>query len=86
MSAAVSHAMAEFVILTGALGSGKTTLLSQYLSTADTRDTGVIVNDAGEINVDGAVIESDHRDLAMAKLSSRLRLLFDGKRSSGRDR
>ncbi len=62
--------VAEFLILTGALGSGKTTLLSNYLSTADTRDTGVIVNDAGEVNVDGAVIESDNRKLALAKLSN----------------
>ncbi|KSV75486.1 hypothetical protein N185_16740 [Sinorhizobium sp. GW3] len=61
---------AEFLLLTGALGSGKTTLLSKYLSTADTQNTGVIVNDAGEINVDGAVIEADNRELALAKLSN----------------
>lgn len=58
----------EFVILTGALGSGKTTLLSEFLSCADTADTGVLVNDAGEVNVDGAIIEADHRNLAVATL------------------
>ncbi len=58
----------EFIILTGPLGSGKTTLLSDHLSSADTSETGVLVNDAGEINVDGAVIGSDHRNLALATL------------------
>ncbi len=56
----------EFSLLTGALGSGKTTLLSDYLALGGTRDTGVIINDAGEVNVDGAIISSDHRDLALA--------------------
>lgn len=59
----------EFILLTGALGSGKTTLLSEHLAMAATADTGVIINDAGEVNVDGAVIGSDHRNLALATLS-----------------
>lgn len=58
----------EFVVLTGPLGSGKTTLLSEHLTFADTSDTGVLVNDAGEVNIDGAVIGSDHRNLALATL------------------
>jgi G3E family GTPase len=62
-------ALPEFVLLTGALGSGKTTLLSDHLSLNETSDTGVIINDAGEVNVDGAIIRSDHRDLALATLS-----------------
>ena len=51
----------EFVLLTGSLGSGKTTLLCDYLSLPDSADTGVIVNEAGEINVDGAVIAAGGR-------------------------
>jgi len=58
----------EFIVLTGPLGSGKTTLLSDHLSFADTSDTGVLVNDAGEVNIDGAVIGADHRNLALATL------------------
>lgn len=56
----------EFILLTGPLGSGKTTLLSDYLTQGGSPDTGVIINDAGEVNVDGAVIGADHRDLSMA--------------------
>lgn len=60
----------EFVLLTGALGSGKTTLLSDYLAVRGTAETGVIINDAGEVNVDGAIIGADVRNLAMATLSN----------------
>lgn len=60
----------EFVLLTGSLGSGKTTLLCDYLSLPDSADTGVIVNEAGEINVDGAVVSSGRRDLPMALLGN----------------
>jgi len=60
---------AEFVILTGSLGSGKTTLLVDYLSTEVTSETGVIINDAGEVNVDGAIIGTDYRNLSLAELS-----------------
>ena len=60
----------ELVLLTGSLGSGKTTLLCDYLSLPDSADTGVIVNEAGEINVDGAVVASGRRDLPMALLGN----------------
>jgi G3E family GTPase len=50
--------MPEFVVLTGALGSGKTTLLKTFLALPESGETGIIVNDAGEINVDGAILES----------------------------
>ncbi|PDS59953.1 hypothetical protein CO663_08400 [Rhizobium anhuiense] len=66
----MSETLPEFVLLTGALGSGKTTLLSDYLQSGDIAETGVIINDAGEINVDGAVISADNRDLSMATLSN----------------
>jgi G3E family GTPase len=49
---------------------GKTTLLCDYLSQPDSADTGVIVNEAGEINVDGAVVSSGRRDLPMTLLGN----------------
>lgn len=66
----MSAELPEFILLTGALGSGKTSLLSDYLRSNDVGDVGIIINDAGEINVDGAVISADHRDLSMATLSN----------------
>lgn len=46
----------EVVILSGFLGSGKTTLLVSYLSDVVTSDTAVIVNEVGQIDIDGAVV------------------------------
>ena len=63
-------AVTEFVLLTGSLGSGKTTLLCDFLSMPDSAETGVIVNEAGEINVDGAVVSSGRRNLPMALLGN----------------
>jgi G3E family GTPase len=60
----------EFVLLTGSLGSGKTTLLCDYLSSTDSADTGIIVNEAGEVNVDGAVVSSGRRELPVALLGN----------------
>lgn len=60
----------EFVLLTGSLGSGKTTLLCDYLSLPESADTGVIVNEAGEINIDGAIVSSARRDLPMTLLGN----------------
>src|SRR3954468_17017594 len=60
----------EFVLLTGSIGSGKTTLLCDYLSLSESADTGVIVNEAGEINVDGAIVSSGRRDLPMTLLGN----------------
>jgi G3E family GTPase len=64
------EAVPEFVLLTGSLGSGKTTLLSDYLSVPESADTGVIVNEAGEINVDGAIMVSGRRDLPITLLNN----------------
>ncbi len=44
-------------VLGGWLGAGKTTMLNRVLATADER-IAVIVNDVGEINIDGALIRS----------------------------
>lgn len=64
------EAVPEFVLLTGSLGSGKTTLLCDYLSLPESTDTGVILNEAGEINVDGAIVSSGRRDLPMTLLGN----------------
>src|SRR5260370_22127423 len=68
-----SGAVAEFVLLTGSLGSGKTTLLKDYLSLPDSEDTAVILHEAGEINIHGAVMVSGRRDPPLA-LSSTARV------------
>lgn len=46
----------DFTVLSGFLGSGKTTLLSTYLACSDISRVAVIVNDVGEVNIDGAVL------------------------------
>ena len=51
--------MTDFVVLTGFLGSGKTTLLRDFLSGPEAADTAVIVNEAGEIGLDGAFLGFD---------------------------
>lgn len=48
--------MTGFVLLAGFLGSGKTSLLVDWLSLPEAADTAVIVNEAGEIGVDGAIL------------------------------
>jgi len=48
--------MTAFVLLAGFLGSGKTSLLVDWLSLPEAADTAVIVNEAGEIGVDGAIL------------------------------
>ncbi len=50
----------EAILLTGFLGSGKTTLLNHMLSWyADLSDTVVIMNDFGEICIDGMLIQKN---------------------------
>lgn len=46
----------EFLVLTGFLGSGKTTLLRRFLTSEEAADTAVIVNEIGEIGLDGALL------------------------------
>jgi G3E family GTPase len=59
-----------FHILTGFLGSGKTTLLLDFLATPEAADTAVLVNDAGAINVDGAVVAASAGDQPVALLGN----------------
>lgn len=67
---AVSEQIPEFILLTGFLGSGKTTLLGAALSSPEFANTGVIVNDVGEINIDGAIIKAEAGDIATVTLSN----------------
>lgn len=60
----------DFVVLTGFLGSGKTTLLAEYLRQPEAADTAVIVNEAGEIGLDGAILRETGGDVPMTMLSN----------------
>lgn len=60
----------EFVVLTGFLGSGKTTLLRHFLGHPEAADTAVIVNEVGEIGLDGAILRESGSDAPMAMLSN----------------
>lgn len=62
--------MTDFVVLTGFLGSGKTTLLRDFLTGPDATDTAVIVNEAGEIGLDGAILREDGGDTPIAMLAN----------------
>jgi G3E family GTPase len=59
----------DFFVLTGFLGSGKTTLLRDFLDLPEAADTAVIVNEVGEIGLDGVVLR-EGGDLPMAMLSN----------------
>lgn len=60
----------DFIVLTGFLGSGKTTLLRDFLAGPDSADTAVIVNEAGEIGLDGAILREEGVDTPIAMLSN----------------
>lgn len=46
-------------VITGYLGSGKTTLLNHILTQQQDRKVAVIVNEFGEVGIDGQLIEND---------------------------
>jgi G3E family GTPase len=50
-------------VLTGFLGAGKTTLLNRLLSEASTGRFAVIVNEFGDIGIDGDLIETGDEEL-----------------------
>ena len=60
----------EFFVLTGFLGSGKTTLLRDFLERPEAADTAVIVNEVGEIGLDGIVLRESSDSVPMAMLSN----------------
>ena len=71
-------------VLGGFLGAGKTTLLNRILSGAHGVRYAVLVNDFGELDVDGNLVAGARR--GHPHLRQRLRLLLHGRRSGGRDR
>lgn len=60
----------DLVILSGFLGSGKTSLLVDFLQGDDAADTGVIVNEAGEIGIDGAIVADSNDSVRMTLLAN----------------
>ena len=60
----------DFLVLTGFLGSGKTSLLREFLGSDAASDTAVIVNEVGEIGLDGVVLRESGDDVPMAMLSN----------------
>jgi G3E family GTPase len=60
----------DFLVLTGFLGSGKTTLLRDFLATPEAAETAVIVNEVGEIGLDGAILAESAGGLRMATLAN----------------
>ncbi|HEY0294970.1 MAG TPA: GTP-binding protein [Bordetella sp.] len=60
----------HLIILTGFLGSGKTSLLVDFLRSDQAGDTGVIVNEAGEIGIDGAIVADGASGVPMTLLSN----------------
>ncbi len=55
-------ALMPVTILTGFLGSGKTTCLNSYLQTPEAADVAVLINEFGEIDIDGAVLSEQLSD------------------------
>ena len=60
----------DFTVLTGFLGSGKTTLLRDFLAMQEGAGTAVIVNEVGEIGLDGAILAESAGGLRLAMLAN----------------
>ncbi|QRM32279.1 GTP-binding protein [Microvirga sp. VF16] len=60
----------QIFLLTGFLGSGKTSLILDHLQDSETANTGVIVNEVGQIDVDGALITTGRTGLPIATLDN----------------
>jgi G3E family GTPase len=60
----------DFIVLTGFLGSGKTTLLRDFLTGPAAADTAVIVNEVGEIGLDGMILREGGGDTPIAMLAN----------------
>src|SRR6218665_468062 len=53
-----THAKIPATVVTGFLGSGKTTLLRHILQNAGGRRIAVIVNECGELGIDGEILKA----------------------------
>jgi G3E family GTPase len=58
----------QLILLTGFLGAGKTTLLQLVMESLKTHKIGVIINEFGDVNVDGQLIARD--GVQMAELTN----------------
>src|SRR5206468_4513368 len=56
--AAMSVAKVPCTIVTGFLGAGKTTLVRHVLENADGRRLAVIVNEFGDVGIDGEILKN----------------------------
>lgn len=45
-------------LITGFLGSGKTSFLSEYLNTINAKNTALIINELGQIHLDGRILNA----------------------------
>jgi G3E family GTPase len=60
----------DITVLSGFLGSGKTTLLTRWLRDQADESVGVIVNEAGEVDIDGETVLSVDNTNPVTKLPS----------------
>ncbi|TAN31623.1 MAG: GTP-binding protein [Castellaniella sp.] len=49
----------DLILLCGFLGSGKTSLIMDYLRQDTGGDTGVVINEVGEVSIDGTIVAND---------------------------
>lgn len=59
-----AHRRSEVIVISGFLGAGKTTLLKKILSwESDLSETVVIVNEFGDVGIDGSLLKNDGSDV-----------------------
>jgi len=59
-----THEKSKIVLIGGFLGAGKTTLLKEILSSgSDMSDTVVIVNELGDVGIDGSMLQGEKSDV-----------------------
>lgn len=56
--------MAKIILLTGFLGSGKTTMMQSLIASYSDEKIGLIINEFGEIDIDGKLVSKDGIDMA----------------------
>ncbi|MGA0173640.1 MAG: CobW family GTP-binding protein [Phycisphaerales bacterium] len=59
----MSESRIPVTIITGFLGSGKTTLLNHILSEPHGRRVAVLINEFGDVDIDGSLVVSADRDM-----------------------
>jgi len=60
----------DITVLSGRLGSGKTTLLTDWLKAYPAADVGLIINEVGELDIDGALVMNQAKDQPITILPS----------------